>query len=474
MQDYRVKVRVYNWVIIMIQLDVYGPPLMEYRGKGSLIFDEATQMQVDFRCIQLHNSKIYAHVHILEMIDSNIMNNRYRIDAIRGHLEDGRLFESLGDVLVPEWIPPNGDSTIVEGLLILSQIKIELIENSTTSLAARLNFYLTNLRFIGSKGHWLTPNIIRGILPLEINGLNITIYPDINYDKLVKKMELTKTSTVTSYVEIYINNLSKEEILAFMAKLCSLLSFAKGTEIIWPYYQEVDDTGNVIASIHRSCISSNFGTWELISQDSSDLKPFVETTFNTYVRLLDEYQLNKIIHTIVSSKLDLSFLELRALESASAIDVLRGRWAKPHGKIQITSRTKFDKCEKQLRDLIKNFKILEICPDQISQMIKKIPELNRPSLGDVLKEMVVDIGAEVSIDQIEAFTETRNKLVHESHFATEDSYQEFSNIIYLADQLIIALLDYQGPYIDCRNWRRIQRSSTNRCISHDNGVAQEE
>jgi hypothetical protein len=437
----------------MIQLDVYGPPFREYQGKGLLIFDKATQVQVDFRCIQLHNSKIYAHVHILEMIDFNIINNKNRIDAIRGHLDDGRLIESIGDVLIPEWITSFGVSTSVEGLLILSQMKIKLKENGTTSLATRLKFYLTNLRFMGSESYWPKPNIGLLKLPLEINGLNITIYPDINYDKLVKKMELTKTSTVTSYLEIYLNIISKEEILTLVAKLCSLLSFAKGTEIIWPCYQEVDDTGNVIASIHRSCISSNFGTWELISQYPSDLKPFVETTFNTYVRLLDEYQLNEIIHQIVGSKLDTSFLELRALVSASAIDVLRGRWAISHGKIQITSRKKFEICKKQLKNLIKNFERLYFCPDQINQMIKKIPELNRPSLGDVLKEMVFDIRANISEDEIAAFTNTRNKLVHESHFATEDPYQEFLNIIYLADQLIIALLDYHGPHIDRRSWR---------------------
>ncbi|MDD2755943.1 MAG: hypothetical protein PHS80_10495 [Methanothrix sp.] len=437
----------------MIQLDVYGPPFMEYQGKGSLIFDEATQVQVDFRCIQLHNSKIYAHVHIIEMIDFNIINNKNRIDAIRGLLEDGRLFESIGDVLVQEWITSIGDSTSVEGLLIISQIRIESKKNGTTLLATRLKFYLTNLRFMGSKSYWPKPNIGLLKLPLEINGLNITIYPYINYDKLVKKMELTKTSTVTSYMETDLINLSKKDLLTLVAKLCSLISFAKGTAIICPCYQEVDDTGSVIASFHRSCITSNFGTWELISQYSSDLKQFIETTFNTYVRLLDEYKLNKIIHIIISSKLDTSFLELKALASVSAIDVMRGRWAKSHGKIQITSRTKFDICEKQLKDLIKNFEKLEICPDQINQMIKKIPELNRPSLADVLKEMVFDIQANISEDEIVAFTKTRNKLVHESHFATEDSYQEFSNIIYLADQLIIALLNYQGPHIDRRSWR---------------------
>lgn len=281
-------------------------------------------------------------------------------------------------------------------------------------------------------------------------------------------MEFTKTCTVTSYLEISFNESSHEEILVLVANLCSLLSFAKGTEITWPYYQEVDDTGNIIASIHRSCISSNFGVWELIPHNSLDLKPFVETTFDGYVRLLDEYQLNEIIHTIVRSKLDGSFLELRALGITSAIDVLRGRWAKTHGRIRISSRNKFDKCKILLRNSINDLARLEIRQDQINQMLNKMPELNRPSLGDVLKEMVVDIRAGVSEDEIEVFTRTRNKLVHESHFATDDTYQEFLNIIYLADQLVIALLDYQGPYIDCRNSSRVQRSLTGENDSHNN------
>jgi hypothetical protein len=453
----------------MIELDVYGPPLMEYHGNGSLIFDETTQLQVDFKCIQLHNGNIYVHVKFLETVGFNIILSRNRIEAIHGYLEDGRFFRSIGDALAPEWNRFTNEGRVrVEGLLILKQIKIELIDNGTTSVATKLKFYLTNLRFIGSEMHSLTTNIQCGILPLEINGLNITIYPDINYDKLVKKMESTKTSTVTSYLEIYLNILSKEDILALVANLCSLLSFAKGTEIIWPYYQEVDDTGKVITSIHNDCISGNFGSWELIPYNALDLKPFLETTYNKYVRLSNEYELNEIIHTIVSSKLDGSFLELQALNITSAIDVLRGRWAKSHGRIQITSKINFDKCKKLLRILIKDFVKLKIRPDQVSQMLNKIPELNRPSLRDVLTEMVDDIGAEVSIDQIEAFTKTRNKLVHESHFATENQYPEFTNIIHLADLLIITLLGYQGPYIDCRNWRRVRGSSTSENVGYDN------
>jgi hypothetical protein len=444
---------------VMSPLEVYGPPLVEYTGKGSLIFDEVTQVLVDFRCIQLHNADIYVHVNFLESVDLNIINNIYLINLIQGHLDDGRSFKSVGDAWLTELNITSDGNTRVEGLMILSQIDIDLAETDSNKMPTKSKFYLTNLRFLGSKMHWPTPSKAYRILPLEIKGLNVTIFPVEKYKKLEKEMCATKACTVTSFLEIPYNILSKEAILNFVANLCSLLSFAKGTEIIWPYYQEVDDLGTVITSIHRSSITSNFGSWEIIPfNNPTDLKTFLETSYGKYIALSNEYRLDKIFHTIVRSKLGGSFLELRALNVSSSIDVLRGRWSKSHDRVKITPATKFKKCKELLKILINDFVRLGVTNDQVDQMLNKIPELNRPSLKDVLKEMVIDIGSDISINQIELFIKTRNKLVHESCFATDNQYQEFVNIIYLADNLVMTLLDYQGPYIDCRTWERVARS----------------
>jgi hypothetical protein len=440
----------------MIQLDVYGPPLMEYQGNGSLIFDEATQLQVDFKCIQLHNGNIYVHVKFLETVSFNIFNiilNRNRIQAIRGYLEDGRFFKSIGDALAPEWNITNEDNVRVEGLLLLSQIEIEFIKTETIQVATKSRFYLTNLRFLGP-------------MPLEIKGLDITIFPNEYYKKLKEEMCATKACTVTSYLEISHSALSKEAVLDVVANLCSLLSFAKGTEIIWPYHQEMDETGTVILSVHRSSITSNFGTWEIIPHNNpTDLKIFIETIYERYIDLSKDYELNKIIHTIVISKLDGSFLELRALNVTSAIDFLRGRWAKIHGRVKIVPSNKFKKCKKSLNSLINDFIKIGITTDQTNQILNKIPELNRPSLKETLKEMAVDIRSDISTDQIELFTTTRNKLVHEACFATHNQYQEFVNIISLVDNLIMTLLGYQGPYVDCLSWERVARLQTGKDIN---------
>jgi len=68
----------------------------------------------------------------------------------------------------------------------------------------------------------------------------------------------------------------------------------------------------------------------------------------------------------------------------------------------------------------------------------------------------MDVKADISGDEIKAFIATRNLLVHEARFSTEDGYLEFRNILHLADLFVLALLGYKGPYVDCRTWKRTE------------------
>jgi hypothetical protein len=68
--------------------------------------------------------------------------------------------------------------------------------------------------------------------------------------------------------------------------------------------------------------------------------------------------------------------------------------------------------------------------------------------------MAKDIDADISGEEINKFVTTRNLLVHEARFATEDKYLEFRGLLHLADLIILALLGYKGQYVDCRTWKR--------------------
>ena len=62
-------------------------------------------------------------------------------------------------------------------------------------------------------------------------------------------------------------------------------------------------------------------------------------------------------------------------------------------------------------------------------MTKKVSELNRPPLNDVLKMMIDDIGADISVNDINDFKKNRDNLVHDASFATERKTEDFFKII---------------------------------------------
>jgi hypothetical protein len=113
----------------MCSLDIYGLKLTEYHGRGSIsLSDDAPSLSVEFECIQLHNSDIYAHIKSLDEIDLKLIHNRNSIKYLRGNLSDGRSFSSIGPVWVKEWnfsSISNKGAVNVEGTLILSEMVIK-------------------------------------------------------------------------------------------------------------------------------------------------------------------------------------------------------------------------------------------------------------------------------------------------------------------------------------------------------------
>jgi len=318
-----------------------------------------------------------------------------KIHGVRGILNDGSLFESIGDMWLLHFTASSDSNSSFEGLLMLSQIEIKSVPLDGASGPAMLKFPLTNLRFIGTEFCQQTPNHATRRLPLEINGYKVALYREDNYKELIDEMEATKSCKVTSYFIIPYTENSLGTYHELVRHLCALLSFAKGTEINWPYYQELDKNGKIIKSIHRCSITSDYGSTEIIdSHEPNDLKNFLETVFETYLQRKNDYELEQIIHAIVQSKLDGSFLELRALIVSSAIDVLRGKWSKLHGREKIFGN-RFRKCHKNLVNILTIFAkdCLKAKGDQIEYLLNKIPELNRPSLRDILAEMASDVKA---------------------------------------------------------------------------------
>lgn len=451
-------------------LEVYGPSLVEYAGSGILLYDQDNSAPITFRCVQLPNARIYVHF-TAEIEGKEIyfkflpaLNSPQRIRGVQGILNDGRHFRTTGNLWPLKIQMTPGDDLILEGLLSISEVEISQVLSDVLGPPALLRFPITNLIFIGTQPYEPNPNRGFLILPLEIGGHKVEIFHADDIKDRESRMRAIKECTVTAHLDVPYNGSGLDDILDVVANLCALLSFAKGTEVIWPCYFELDARGNSIRSYHRQSITSDFGSIAVIDHRMpTDLKIYIENTYGKYIMLKSQYELPKVIHTIVQSKLDGRFAELRALNMVSTIDVLRGKWATLHDRTTIFAPETFKASLKQLKKImtepVKN--LFAATDQQTKDVIAKLNELNRLSFRSVLTEMIADTRAGIAEDEIAAFVQSRNILVHEARFATEDAGTELMGVFHFADRLVLALLGYTGPYLDCRNWNRVAGSDPN-------------
>jgi len=316
---------------------------------------------------------------------------------------------------------------------------------------ATIRFPLTNLTFVGDELHNISSNTQVSSLPIKIDDVRIRLSYVPDYSECEKILKATKNCTVTSQLDVPYGDISKR--IDLVDNLCDLLSFAVGTKINWPYYQILDDDGYVLKSINHNRITSEFGTNVLIDPNNpTDLRHFIESTYFSYVELESKYELKKILDIIVQARLNINFIELRALNICSAIDLLRGKWSNLNRKSETIEKNKFKNKYGKLKKVIAEFATTQLnaTDQQIEFMTRKVSELNRPPLNDILKMMILDIGADIPINDIDSFKKNRDKLVHEASFATENDTEDFLTVLNFADCLILSLLGYSGRYFDVR------------------------
>ena len=220
--------------------------------------------------------------------------------------------------------------------------------------------------------------------------------------------------------------------------------------------------GNIITTHHRNSITSNYGSIGVIdSRNPTDLKTFVESTYDKYERLDEHQMFRNVLRTIVRTKLDGSFAELRALQIASAIDVLVGGWSRLHNRTSIFVPTVFKKGVDGLKKVVQEYVIssLDATDEQIDELRLKIQELNRRSFRANLREMIKEFGPSISEDEIGDFVKSRNSLVHAGHFATDIPSTELFKMFHFADRLVLAVLGYRGAFLDCQSWQTVQATA---------------
>ena len=390
-----------------------------------------------------------------------------------GTTDTGLNFNTYGRLVVTRWKQQGGDS---ESLLLCTHIDVW----TYSRLRERLHIWygLTKFEFWGTEGYAITKSSAVLAISLNLHGSDSTYSALLvrRSDYEMKKSTLTAGHGIvpTAELELVLEPGDQpDNIDSVAADMCQILSIAKGTRIQWIYRRIVNENGTVLSTRHVHRVTSDYSASAIIGsrpRDGATMKQFIETAFPAFIRKRDSYELDKgVINTYLDAKSDHDFIESRELKFAVAVEMLAhaNLRATSHQRYEtILSRDDFQRCLPNLKTSIMTCLTADNVGRKAAKRIRdRAKELNSATFSDILDQLFRGIGLTVVRGDAKLFASCRNSLVHTGQSLSTNrpldidcpfapwragSVQEYFFMQSLTDRTFLRLLDYDGPYLDCR------------------------
>lgn len=436
----------------MEQLEFHGKIIRKYTGQGNL--NKNNQLfKCKFQVAQLSDGRIIGFADIAtdiyddiiklsEIITSDWRKNITSYISISGTTKNGQNLEF--------------DETRITGTTREVFEKFLKVRFSSRNLNicsinlkreeyTKIHFGLTNLEFIGSNR--------RDKFTVNIEDLNLTFKYFPKYEEIIRELKTTKKPYITSNLIIPISNkVDLEKIIEVVDNVCILLSFATGNLIKWIYY-DIYCGNKRVKSCHRHTLTRPFTRGEsVISDESRNIKNFLENCYSNYLKNKDEYNLRLAIEYYVDSRCQ-ETMQIKFISGSTAMEVLKSNkftiqnfipekeFKKKAEKFELSKKIieLFKECFPDPNDL-KNIEN-EIFEKNIKD---KILELNRKSFKILLKKMFKHL----DINNYELnFIGLRNKIIHTGEIGKDPKifHQKCKMLINLLERTILKILGY-----DCK------------------------
>jgi len=436
----------------------YGKPIRTYRGRGVAKFFGNTRLPCQVWIMQVGNGGILIRcLFIPKNARALPFSSDLQIESLSGHIDCGLKFKTQGKLFLGRVTTrATGYNTI---MLVGQEVIFEA--KTVTSNNSFFKFSLVNFEFLGNepavrylkKGsqtveeHYLS-------LKLALPWGKVSIHPVSNSTQILNRIKAQKGIAVTS--EALVCTLPRSnfpETVARLEELCRLLSLSRGTKINWVNAESFDPEGNLTHVVLKNSITWPFSSLTLIDyRNPHDTPTFIEKVYPYYLKFRDTYNLDIAIEQCLDAKRETAYLETRGLAAVALIDSLQQLYASGHRLTEIVKG--FSKRKYRFREYLKNF-LTSSFPDiqsgELNEVLQKIPELNRRSFLNLLKEWTSDLGLQIPDSELSAIRDTRNSLAHSMRFkatASHGKIREYFRLINLINQAFLKLLKYQGYYIN--------------------------
>jgi hypothetical protein len=297
---------------------------------------------------------------------------------------------------------------------VCGQTELRLADEWSTE--ATITFDLTNLFLWPEEQRPRTDGPgARGVIVLRAAGRELVLRPAPDHEGIREHLRDHHGCAITASLETRVTSRDELDlVIAVVDRVCALLSLARGTLVTWLYY-EIATAREYIASYGRNAKTKDYCGSELIeSNRRGETSGFVQQVYERYAQIEATFEMLRVIH----ARLDVNegaFLETRGLVGVALVEYLASAYSREFG---------FGSADQSA------------------------------SLTDKLALMCEALHAGFEANEIRAVGRTRNHLAHRPRFASGDPYVEHLQLTHFLDVILLRLLGYSGPYVDCRTWER--------------------
>ena len=448
----------------------YGAFISVYSGSGHLTYaDEHESDNVPFWSGQCADGRV------LLVCQDIIVNpdTDASILSFVGTTDNGLSFGSHEGLSVILWeVQGERKGT----LLLCTQVDIATL----SPVYERLHVWygLTNLELSGTEGYAVTESSAVLSTPLSLRASSRVFEA-----RLVRRSDYSAQANIlraghgivpTAELEVILESGDQfDSIDSVAVDMCQILSIAKGTRIQWVYRRIANEHGAILSTQHVSSTPSNYSLAATIGSESRDgatMKQFIETAFPAFISQRDSFELDKgVINTYLDAGSERDFIESRELKLAVVMEMLAHANLRASSRLRyetIMSQDDFQNCLPDLETCVKSCLTAKNIGQQIAKRIaSRAKELNNAPFADILDQLFRGIGLTVMPGDAKLFASCRNSLAHTGQSLSTNRppdtacpfapglagyLQEYFFMQSLADRTFLRLLNYDGPYLDCR------------------------
>ncbi|MEX2376734.1 MAG: hypothetical protein WD848_01735 [Dehalococcoidia bacterium] len=332
-------------------------------------------------------------------------------------------------------------------------------------------YMLTNLAFFGDtpRDRRIGKDRYESIATLffEVAGYNFELIPVQKHHEACVDAVRTRSTRHTADLRVSVSEGSIETQIKVLddlvGEICTLLSLGMGNRVSWIARNILGDRDRLIHTARRHGVTSPFvplpviGGYAGYSIAPSDLRALIYAGLprlrHWNARLatsVGEHPLTDATRLATDARQETVFLQARTLAAITSLEILASRLASIDKQEYIIARPKFKQVRQHLRTTFESLPEGALGSSQISDMMLKIPELNRRSALSTLGNLVRAAGLNPDVEGIRTYLRIRNSLVHTGDYKPNIAIrvqEQHWFIIHFVDRVLLGLLNYKGNYL---------------------------